>query len=237
MWTIDHQVFHGDPGREKLWDEVWGWYSKTTYPHAGGSELAISMMGLDTGGHFTQAAYEFARQHRNGNVFALKGRGKGGERAIKDSASAVDTDWRGKKRPRGVILWQVGTNMAKDLLFSRLNVPDPGPGYINLSHETSPEWRKQFVGEVRRTMPSGETKWTPTRRRVEVLDCAVYALWCEEHMELRRKPEAWWAELEELVQPGPVRDPLPVPPPPEVVKAGARMKIKLGGVRFGATGG
>ncbi len=236
-WTVDHQVFHGDPGREKVWGELWGWFIGATYPHAAGSELMISMMGLDTGGHYTQAAYEFARQHRSANVYALKGRGKGLERAIKDSASPVETDWRGKKRPRGVILWQVGTNMAKDLLFSRLAVPDPGPGYVNISHETTPEWRKQFVGEVRRTMPNGESRWMPTRKRVEALDCAVYAMWCEEHMDLKRKPESWWADLEARVQPEPVRNPDPVPPPPEIVKAGGRVRIKLGGARFAAAGG
>ena len=229
-WTIDHKVFWGDPGQPAVWLDVEDWLKRETYPHECGTELRLSGMALDSGGHHTQAVYAFARRHRD-LVFAVKGRNFG-ERAIKDGAGAVDIDWNGKKYPRGVILWHVGTNLAKDALFSRLEVTKIGPGYVHLSQELTDEWFQQFVGEVRRTGPTGASKWMPTRRRIESRDCKVYAIWLEEHMELRRKAASWWNNLEARVQPAPVEHPDPVPPPPAIVQAQTRRKFRLTGPRF-----
>src|SRR5690606_9667935 len=62
----------------------------------------------------------------------------------------------------------------------------------------------QITGEARATRDTrggSITRWTPLRKRVEVLDCTVYALWLETHMELVRKSKRWWDDLENLVQP------------------------------------
>lgn len=59
-------------------------------------------------------------------MYAVRGR-PFGEKAIKDGAGQVDIDWRGKRVKKGVILWHVGTNRAKDLLHSRLAIESPGP--------------------------------------------------------------------------------------------------------------
>ncbi|GGX33180.1 terminase [Pigmentiphaga litoralis] len=203
MWTIDHQVFYGSPSDDEVRDKVKAYLTETTFPHECGTLLKIEGSAIDSGGHHTQAVYDLARTNKHHRIFAIRGR-PSGEKHIKDGAAPVDINWRGKKVKGGTILWHVGTNLAKDLLFTRLGVQKPGPGYINFSNELSDEWFKQFTGEVRatrRTLSGTQTRWTATRKRVEALDMAAYAVWLEHHFELNRKSSAWWDALEEKVQP------------------------------------
>jgi phage terminase large subunit GpA-like protein len=116
----------------------------------------------------------------------------------------VDIDWRGKVRRKGLILWQVGTNLAKDLIFGRLQIERQGPGFMHFSKDLSDEFYKQLAGEARveRAVSGGrESRWTPLRKRVEALDCTVYAVWLETHLELAKKPAYYWEQLADIVQP------------------------------------
>lgn len=220
-WPVAHQVFFGNPAEDAVWGELDDYLFNTEFPHAVGGPLRIHAAAIDSGGHNTHAVYEFARIHKHRRVFATKGR-SGTEKAIKDGGSAVDIDWRGRKRKAGVILWQVGTNHAKDLLHNRLAIQRPGsPGYVHFSKDLSDEWFAQFTAEVRasKTTATGtQSRWTPIRRRNEVLDCAVGVVWLEQHFEYHRKSDKWWDELESRVQPV-VRDlfaaapDAPAPPP------------------------
>lgn len=230
MWTIDHHVIFGNPGEEAIWTEVEDYLLNSTFPHAAGAELQITGTAVDSGGHHTQAVYEFAYRHKT-RVFAVKGR-QLGEKSIKEGNVAVDIDWRGRRRKNGTMLWHVGTNHAKDLLFSRLTVSIPGPGYVHFSNELTDEWFRQFTGEsrvTRRNASGIQSRWTAMRRRVEALDCAVYATWLEWHIDLQRKSPAWWLDLEQSVQP--VR-PVDLPKAPVSSMAGKVNLARSG--RFGA---
>lgn len=224
MWTIDHRHFFGNPAEDKVWDELDAFLADTRYQHECGQQVAVYAMAIDSGGHHSNAVYNFARRRKARRVYAVRGRPYG-EKAIKDGAGHVDIDWRGRKVKKGVILWHVGTNLTKDLLHGRLQVEQPGPGYVHLSHELSDEWFRQFSGEVRahrRTAMGSRSLWVPTRKRVEALDCAVYALWLEEHLGLPRKSAGWWDTLAEKLNavdtdevppdPAPSREKLPAEP-------------------------
>lgn len=248
MWTIDHRVFWGSPDEEAVWTELEAYLLDTVYPHEAGTQLRISGAAIDSGGHHTQAVYEFARRNAHRGVYAVRGRPTG-EKHIKDGATQVDIDWRGRRRKRGVLLWHVGTNHAKDLLHSRLQVTKPGPGYVHLSHELPDEWFRQIAGEVRATRRGAQgtqSRWTPIRKRVEALDCAQYAVWLEHHLELGRKSASWWDDLEEQVQPvngdlfAPALAGVAADAPAAAVQTGpaisvARQKFALGGKRFGGS--
>jgi phage terminase large subunit GpA-like protein len=202
-WTIDHRVFFGNPNEDEIWADVDEYLFETEFPHASGQKIKIAGSAIDTGGHNTHAVYAWAAKHSRRKVFAIKGR-SGRERTIKDGASKVDIDWRGRLRKHGLVLWHVGTAHAKDLLHGRLQIGRPGPGYIHFSKELSDEWFKQFAGEARttrRTIRGEESAWTPTRKRIEAWDCAVYNVWLEAYFELGRKGEKWWDSLEAKVQP------------------------------------
>lgn len=197
MWTIDHKVIDGNPAEQSTWDEVAEYLFNTTFPHPSGTEMRIYASAIDTGGHHTHATYEFARAHKRRRVFAVKGR-PSGEKAIQDGATLVDIDWKGKRSKKGVRLWYVGTNHAKDLLFGRLGLEVPGPGYIHFSKQLPEGWFRQFTAEARtlvRTPRGTVSRWIASSKRVETWDCAVYATWLEEHYELSRRTSDWWDQL------------------------------------------
>lgn len=202
-WVIAHEIFYGSPGEDEVWNELEELIFDTEFQHASGQTLRVYATSIDTGGHFTQAVYSFSEKHARRRVFAVKG-ASGREKHIKNGVQKVDIDWRGRTRKRGLLLWHVGTNLAKDLLHSRLQLTRPGPGYMHFSNELSDEWFKQFAGEARaeRLGVSGrESRWTPLRKRVEAWDCAVYGVWLETHLDISRKPARFWDELESIVQP------------------------------------
>lgn len=202
-WIIAHDVFYGSPGEDDVWQDLEELIFDTEFSHASGNNLRVSATNIDTGGHFTQAVYAFAARHARRKVFAVKG-SSGREKHIKNGVQKVDIDWRGRVSKRGLLLWQVGTNLAKDLIHSRLQLTKPGPGYIHFSNELSDEWFKQFAGEARAErvgMHGRESRWTPLRKRIEAWDCAVYGVWLETYLDLTKKPARFWDDLEAKVQP------------------------------------
>ena len=204
MWTIDHQVIFGNPALQDVWNEAETFLRETEYTHASGRPQRIFATAIDSGGHHADAVYAFAHKLKALRVHAIKGTSHA-ERAIDNGNGKVDYKWNGKIEKHGPVLWQVSTNLAKDRFQSRLEVPAPGPGYVHLSSELSPEWFKQLAGEIRATrrMKSGtESRWTPTRKRIEVKDCLAYAIWLEERLDLWSPRRAkWWDQLEQAVQP------------------------------------
>lgn len=214
MWTVDHIILFGSPSEDEVWEKLREALFERRYMHEDGQSMSIYASAIDTGGHHSHAVYEFARKHKARRVYAVRGRPTG-EKAVKDGVTTVDIDWRGKKVKKGVRLWYVGTNMAKDLLYGRLQVETPGKGYVHLASNLSDEWFEQFSSEdreVRKTAFGSRSIWAKRRSRNEAWDCCVYAIWLEEHLELSRKTDAWWQRLaEKLGSP-------PEPSAPEPVK-------------------
>ena len=202
-WTIADRVFFGNPDEDEVWADLEEFLFETEFAHAAGTSLRISGAAIDTRGHNTHAVYNWAAKHARRKVFAIAGR-SGREKHIKDGASKVDIDWRGRLRKNGLVLWWVGTNHAKDLIHGRLQITRPGPGYIHFSSELSDEWFRQYAGEARttrRTARGEESTWIATRKRVEKLDCAVYATWLENYFDLHKKSAKYWDDLAAKVQP------------------------------------
>lgn len=224
-WSIDHRIFYGNPSEDQVWQDVAEYLFEAQFQHAAGTKLQIYASAIDTAGHHTQAVYNFVHMHaaRGRRIYGVKGR-SGREKHIKDGASKVDIDWRGKTRKRGMVLWQVGTNLAKDLIYGRLQITRPGPGYMHFSKDATDEYYAQMAGEARveRATANGrESRWTALRKRVEAWDCTVYATWLETHLDLTKKAAKWWDALEAEVQPkitdmfSPAPEPEPEPEPVE----------------------
>lgn len=76
---------------------------------AGAVELPVSAVGVDTGGHYTNALYRFVQQHEGSAgplLMAIKGF------AARDEVETmrprlVDTAWAGKLQPQALTLWLV----------------------------------------------------------------------------------------------------------------------------------
>jgi phage terminase large subunit GpA-like protein len=114
--------------------------------------------------------------------------------------SVVDVNARGKVIKRGLKLWRICTDTAKDLLHGMLQVKTPGPGFVHLNRHLPPEWFAQLVAERRvpvRTVRGREMRWEcPAGHRNEALDCAVGALFLIEVLGLDKQTEATWRKWE-----------------------------------------
>lgn len=205
MWAVDYQVIYGNPADEREWEEKLDPYLlDATFQHASGQVLKIEAAAIDVMGHCTHQAYNYCRLRERRRVFAVRGDPLP-SKMVKGKATIQDVNWRGKVLKRGVRLWYVGTDTAKDLVFGRLMVTQPGPGYVHFSSALPPEFYNQLTAEARmptRTARGIEYKWVnPKRQRNEVLDCTVYAIFCTHALGLHMYTEAMWDRLARALEP------------------------------------
>lgn len=203
MWAVDYTVISANPADERDWDKLDA-YRQTIFSHQCGNTLKIEAMAIDTGGHFTHQAYNYCRTRERQRVFAVRGDPQP-SKMVKGKATIQDVNWRGQILKRGVRLWYVGTDTAKDLIYGRLCVTQPGPGFVHFSKDLPPDFYHQLTAESRvpqRTSRGIEYKWVNTKRaRNEALDCTVYAIFCTHQIGLHAYTSAMWSRLEQAVQP------------------------------------
>tara|TARA_B100000614_G_scaffold258650_1_gene281413 strand:+ start:1189 stop:3036 length:1848 start_codon:yes stop_codon:yes gene_type:complete len=173
-WTIYHGVLWGDPDQEGPWKQLDELLVRP-YQHESGADLHIVSMGVDTGGHRTQAVYNYCR-NRGPIVFALKGASTPGK-PILNRPTKQDLDYMGHQIKGGVELWPVGTDTAKGTIYNRLKLKDVGPGYYHFPIGLDDEFYEQLTAEklVKKYVKGfPRYEWVKTRERNEVLDCDVY---------------------------------------------------------------
>lgn len=172
-WSIDHQVFWGNPDTPEVWEEL-EVYLNRQFTHETGLQINISATCIDSGGHHTQMVYDFVKNTGNRRVFAIKGmHGEG--RPIIGPPSRKRTG----QDQRPVDLHMIGVDSVKELLYQRLKKSERGPGYIHFPKKYSEEFFKQLTGEkvVLKQNKRGykERFWVAKRPRVEALDLFVYS--------------------------------------------------------------
>lgn len=214
MWVVDYVVLAANPADQREWDNKLDPYLLSTFPHAHGGQMKLEAVAIDSGGHYTHQCYNFVRSRKSRKIFATKGESKYG-RPIKSGSTKVDVSWRGTTIKHGVQLWFVGTDTAKDLLFGRLKVTQPGPGYVHFSSELPDTWFAQLTGEkrVQQKTARGElyvwVKRTAGTRN-EALDTTVLALFCVQAIDLHKYTDRMWDRLEAAVAP-PMQDMFALP--------------------------
>lgn len=227
MWAVDYQVIDGNPADEREWEALLHKYLQAPLTHWNGAPMKIAAAAIDTGGHYTHQAYQFCRMHAAERYFAIKGESQDGK-PIKGRSSSQDVNWRGRTIKNGVKLWMVGTDTAKDLLFGRLQVDKPGPGYVHFSKHLPLEWFKGLTAEVRkaiRTASGTKHRWVKTAARNEPLDTTVYAMFCSIALDHHKMSDAQWSRLENDLLPDLFDVPAPLPavvlPPRSAIVASA----------------
>lgn len=167
-WSIEYQVFPGDPSAPELWRALDD-YLNRQWLHEYGISLPVAACAIDSGYH-TQAVYDFCRTRYHRRIFAIKG--KSGSLPV----------WP-KKPTRNTInrtpMWIVGVDSAKSVVYGRLKIEQPGPGYSHFPKERTQEWFEQLLAE---TLVTTYSRGVPVREwrrkrgvRAEVLDARVYA--------------------------------------------------------------
>src|SRR5690606_32227520 len=113
-------------GGEELRRKV-GQRLQDLYPREDGQRLRVALWGWDSGGHYTDQVYAESRKHGVMWVIPTKGHSVYG----KPVAEFPKT-----KHKSGTYLTMIGTDNAKETLYSRLRIqPQPGapvPGCIHL---------------------------------------------------------------------------------------------------------
>lgn len=171
----DYQVINGDPsiiGPNSVWTELEKILDKG-YRHSFGGTLRILATAIDSGGHHTQEVYRFCSMWAHRNVFAVKGASKPGRPVISTQPSRVDINYRGKVIKEGAELWMIGTDTAKQLIYRRLAIATPGPGYMHFPAGLPDEYYDGLTAE-KMVSRGGRVEWLKTRDRNEPLDLEVY---------------------------------------------------------------
>jgi phage terminase large subunit GpA-like protein len=172
-WLIEHDELFGSRAEDAVWAELDARLLRG-YLRADGSTLHVLAAGLDTGGHYTQAAYRFAAQRQGrsrGRVVALKGHPNVGAPMLPARPSTANR--------AGVRLWSYGSTTVKDEFFGRLEVEAPGPRYVHLTDTVDREYLQQLLAERPDEAFSRGVKrrvYKKVRPRSEGLDCALLAL-------------------------------------------------------------
>lgn len=162
-WVVEKKVIYGNPVERAVWDDLDKFLLKT-WRHEDGMEMSCSRVLIDSGdGNLTQKVYEFTTPREVRNVFSSKGENQRGK-AVLSRWSAVNN--------KQTKLALVGTDSAKDLIYSWLALREPGPGYCHFPTSTEEGDIKQLLGEYKM-----DGKWVQKLGvRNEDLDCHVYAL-------------------------------------------------------------
>jgi phage terminase large subunit GpA-like protein len=203
-WCIDYQVVPGTTSDYKEWIDKLAPVLDRTYPHATGARLKFDAFAVDTG-YQTHQAYAFCREYKSKNVRALKGDGTIGK-PIKSTRSRMDINYRGRVLKRGVELWHLGTDTAKDLLHGRLQLEGAGPGRVHFAEGLSQSFFDGLVAEQR--VPERNKRgvvqqvWVlPSGKRNEPLDCTTMCMWCYEWRDLNKWTEQQWMRAEAALEP------------------------------------
>jgi phage terminase large subunit GpA-like protein len=175
-WLVAHEIFWGNPGQEAASEaaNVWGElddFLLRTWPHPSGFDFTPALSLIDSGAH-SDSVYDFVlpRQHAR-RVYACKGV----EYLAKPGLVAESTT-----KKMNIRLFLVGTYAAKDRIFARLQIEQPGPGYLHLPAWVTDEYLEQLTGEKKIPLMNRRTRTTrrvyvKTHLHNEALDLTVYA--------------------------------------------------------------
>lgn len=168
-WSLDYVVIMGDFNTPSVQADVEKQLLRT-WKHPCGVEVRVTAAFIDSG-HKAKSVYAFTRKRERLKFYACKGRGGAGVPIV--------------SRPtrQGVLraaLFSVGTDTTKDIIYSRIQNSDKGPGYMHFPSNRDETWYRQLVAETKVTRYKDGVPFTkfenPSKARNEALDCRVYAL-------------------------------------------------------------
>lgn len=178
-WSVAYHVILGDPDIPEgtpgsPWTHLTDYLRKRWTSEAGG-EMVIETTCIDTGGSNTQAVYQYVKRHKGDRVYGIKGQGGPGLPIVGNPARRRS----GKKTSRPIDVYIVGVDNAKSIVYKRLRIAEPGPGYCHFPQGRSAEYFRGLTAEKAVTKflkGFPRLEWHKTSgARNEPLDCRVYA--------------------------------------------------------------
>lgn len=178
-WSVAYLVIDGEFSDPKVQAQL-DMYLHRRYSRADGRSFEIAAACIDSGGHHTQAVYDFCKARIGRRIWAIKGESARSGRRSPVWPTARPTS-RNKKSYRPVI---IGVNAAKDTIASRLAKEYPngivqGPGAMHFPADWDLNYFAQLTAERSVLKVQGGQRyrvWEPRPGRAnEALDCRVYA--------------------------------------------------------------
>ncbi len=168
-WSLDYKTIYGDPSSPAVWQDLDSAFAQE-FEREDGKILHVRAACIDSGGHHTNSVYAYVRPREGKRIFAIKGVGGEGKPLVGKP---------GRNNIGKIRLFPVGVDTAKDLLYSRLKISEPGPGYLHFPLKRSDEYFRQLTAEkivVRYHKGFARREWVKMRPRNEALDVRVYAM-------------------------------------------------------------
>ncbi len=169
-WSLDYLVIHGDPAQGEVWKDLDNILERQIETDSG-IYLRIACTCIDSGGHHTQSVYSYCKKRQLRRIFAVKGSSITAKSLV--SRPSITNRLRVK-------LFIIGTDTAKEMIYSRLKILEIGAGYCHFPAKYDEQYFKQLTAEklvTRYHKGFPVRKWEkPNGKRNEALDCRVYAL-------------------------------------------------------------
>jgi len=171
-WLITHERLYGNPEKAEVWSRLDMLLDKS-WRHELGGLLKIRVTLIDSG-YLTPAVYSYVRPRQRKAIHASKGQ---------DGTTRPIVGAPGRANAAGVRLFPIGVHTAKDMLFRRLRIPAPGPGYMHFCRPTMTgadgEYFAQFEAEKKvrwRSHGIWTSRYVQQRDRNEAIDLEVGCL-------------------------------------------------------------
>lgn len=235
-WSIAYKTIEGDPGQHPSHSPLWQQldeYLNQTFDHESGIGMRIAGTCIDTG-YKTDMVYAFCKPRFARRVFAIKGVGGQGRPAVTKPT---------RNNAGGVRVFALGVDTLKELVYSRLKIAEPGPGYCHFPADRPLAFFEGLTAEkLITTYFKGKElrKWVVKSQHVrnEPLDCRGYAVAALEILgvDLDKKSKAMARRLSEREQKQPEPEVEPVKPQAQARKFARPQPPKRGGWATGWRG-
>jgi len=136
-WGIEKKVLYGDPTSRELWDHALDQAIQKTFKHESGVVLRAVCVTIDSG-YLTEMVYQFCKKKQPARVYATKGSSERGKPLLSKMS---------KNNKLGVRLFIIGTDTAKEIVYGRLQILEPGPGYCHFPMTYDEDYFDQLTAE------------------------------------------------------------------------------------------
>jgi phage terminase large subunit GpA-like protein len=165
-WVLDHLIIPGDTTAADTWSDL----------HAALSDAGVTRAAVDSGYNTSYAVAFCERYPWATPTKGIAGRGR----------TLIEDDRKRRqrlrvKRKRGQPIEPIGVDQGKSIIYARLKLPHPGPGYFHFPAD--PAFDDQYflqlaAEELRTKVKNGRpfAEWVQIRPRNEALDCLLLCL-------------------------------------------------------------
>jgi len=167
-WSIAYERLYGDLSNVQIWDTL-AKRLRRQFQREDGTLIDIKLVGIDTGGHFTDQTYQFSLKNGVRWIIPTKGSSERAQPIAKFPT---------KRNAKGVYLTMIGADTAKEVVYKRYEVQAVGEGYCH--YPVDDAYDEAFFEQATAEKKMKHYKlgvpyytWDAQKRRNEVLDCRV----------------------------------------------------------------